>query len=487
MAENDHPKVFISYSWTSEAYKDRVLKLAERLVNDGVDVIFDRWDLRPGQDMYAFMEQSIRDAEKVLILCEEGYAQKADNRTGGVGTETQIITPDVYGKHRQEKFIPIVMEIPKAVPSYLKSRYALYITKDEETEYRTLCRTIFGVSERKKPSLGKRPMWLEAEPSANKDKPADSGLVKPDLGIAANGDRIKPELGEKPEWLEDRGKKSHEVTAEHEKAFNGSTDVKEDASDSRMFERVRTIVSKISKGERISDRGSVSTKKPSGTSTTASGKQPVTKAPESQRHLILHKGDRYEFGHYPKERDGKDEPLLWRVLDVDAEKGRALLITENLIDCQKYHGEGKEITWEECDLRKWLNGEFIGGAFDKGDLGKIAEMSIQNLDNTDYVMKGGRATTDKVFALSIEEAEKYFSDDMDRRAAVTPYARSHGSHSIKDFTTPAGQLAGCWWLRSPGLFSFLASYVTTDGGVYRVGGHVLDDGVSVRPALWLNL
>ena len=119
MAENDHPKVFISYSWTSEAYKERVLKLAERLVNDGVDVIFDRWNLRPGQDMYAFMEQSIRDAEKVLILCEEGYAKKADNRTGGVGTETQIITPDVYGEYKQEKFIPIIMEIPKAVPSYL--------------------------------------------------------------------------------------------------------------------------------------------------------------------------------------------------------------------------------------------------------------------------------------------------------------------------------------------------------------------------------
>lgn len=51
MAENDHPKVFISYSWTSKAYEERVLKLVERLMNDGVDVIFDRWDLRPGQDM----------------------------------------------------------------------------------------------------------------------------------------------------------------------------------------------------------------------------------------------------------------------------------------------------------------------------------------------------------------------------------------------------------------------------------------------------
>ena len=440
MAENDHPKVFISYSWTSEAYKDRVLKLAERLVNDGVDVIFDRWDLRPGQDMYAFMEQSIREAEKVLILCEEGYAQKADNRTGGVGTETQIITPDVYGKYKQEKFIPIVMEMPKAVPSYLKSRYALYFTKDEESEYRTLCRTIFGLSEKKKPSLGKRPAWLEDESSARKEAPSDSGLLKPDQGTTAKGDRIKPELGEMPEWLQDKGKK-------------------------------------------LDDR----TKKPSGKGTIADGKQPVTKSPASKRHLILHKGDKYEFGHYPKERDGKDEPLLWRVLDVDTEKGRALLITENLIDCRKYHEKLKGITWEECDLRKWMNGEFIDRAFDKEDLGKIAEMPIMNPYNPKYGTKGCSATTDKVFALSTDEAEMYFRDDVDRRAAVTPYARRQGSYCDNDYKLSDGQPIGWWWLRSPGIYSYSASFVSADGGVSRVGGFVNSFNVSVRPALWLNL
>ncbi len=440
MAENDHPKVFISYSWTSEAYKDRVLKLAERLVNDGVDVIFDRWDLRPGQDMYAFMEQSIREAEKVLILCEEGYAQKADNRTGGVGTETQIITPDVYGKYKQEKFIPIVMEMPKAVPSYLKSRYALYFTKDEESEYRTLCRTIFGLSEKKKPSLGKRPAWLEDESSARKEAPSDSGLLKPDQGTTAKGDRIKPELGEMPEWLQDKGKK-------------------------------------------LDDR----TKKPSGKGTIADGKQPVTKSPASKRHLILHKGDKYEFGHYPKERDGKDEPLLWRVLDVDTEKGRALLITEDLIDCRKYHGVWTSVTWEGCDLRKWLNWEFISRAFDKEDLEKIAEMSIQNPDNARYGTKGGRATKDKVFALSIDEAEKYFCDNVDRRVAVTPYAEKQGSYCNNDYKTSDGQPTGWWWLRSPGYCSLHASVVYFGGGVSRAGYYVSNNIVSVRPALWLNL
>ena len=439
MAENDHPKVFISYSWTSEAYKERVLKLAERLVNDGVDVIFDRWDLRPGQDMYAFMEQSIRDAEKVLILCEEGYAKKADNRTGGVGTETQIITPDVYGEYKQEKFIPIIMEIPKAVPSYLKSRYALYVTKDEEIEYRTLCRYIYGLGERKKPSLGKRPTWLEDEPSAHKEAPADSELLKPNLGTTANGDRIKPELGKKPEWLQDKGKKPDDRT-----------------------------------------------KKPSGSGTTVAGKQPVTKAPASKRRLILRKGDKYEFGHYPMERDGKDEPLVWRVLDVDIKKRRALLITENLIDCRKYHEKSKDVTWEGCDLRKWLNGEFMDRAFDEKELRKIAVTSIMSSDNTEYATKGARATKDKLFVLSIDEAEKYFRDDMDRRAAVTPYAESHGSFRSNFYSTADGQPTSWWWLRSPGYY-YSVSIVYYFGGVHSDGSIVNNDYVSVRPALWLNL
>ena len=441
MAANGHPKVFISYSWTSEAYKERVLKLAERLMDNGVDVILDQWDLSPGEDMYAFMEQSIHEAEKVLILCEKGYAEKANSRTGGVGTETMIITPEVLKKHRQKKYIPVVMDSSVEVPSYLKSRFAVYYTTEDEEEFRGLCLAIFGKRRKKKPDLKPIPAWLEGEPSLQESMAFNNGVS----GVGPNLDEVekavKPMLGEIPEWIQDEGKKAD-------------------------------------------DRA----KKPSGSGTTATEKYPVTKESASERHLILHKGDKYEFGHYPKERDGKDEPLLWRVLDVDAEKGRALLITENLIDCRKYHEKLKDITWEECDLRKWMNGEFIDRAFDIEDLGKIAEMPIMNPDNPEYGTKGGRATTDKVFALSIDEAEKYFRDDVDRRAAVTPYARRQGSYCDKDYKSSDGQPVGGWWLRSPGNSSGSASIVDSDGGgVGRVGFKVNFYLVSVRPALWLNL
>ena len=93
MQEDRIPKIFISYSWSSDAL---VLPLAERLVSHGIDVVLDKWDLKEGQDKYVFMEQCVNDPDitKVLIICDKAYATKANNRTGGVGDETVIISQE---------------------------------------------------------------------------------------------------------------------------------------------------------------------------------------------------------------------------------------------------------------------------------------------------------------------------------------------------------------------------------------------------------
>ena len=48
MSDFEAPKVFISYSHDSELHKSWVENLAGRLVKNGVDVVFDQWDLRLG-------------------------------------------------------------------------------------------------------------------------------------------------------------------------------------------------------------------------------------------------------------------------------------------------------------------------------------------------------------------------------------------------------------------------------------------------------
>ena len=50
MERVDKPKVFISYAWSSEEYKPKVLSFADQLLHDGVDVLLDRY-LAPGIDL----------------------------------------------------------------------------------------------------------------------------------------------------------------------------------------------------------------------------------------------------------------------------------------------------------------------------------------------------------------------------------------------------------------------------------------------------
>jgi len=57
------PKVFISYSWSSSQHEQWVLDLAERLSNDGIVVVLDKWDIKEGQDKHVFMEQMVNDLE----------------------------------------------------------------------------------------------------------------------------------------------------------------------------------------------------------------------------------------------------------------------------------------------------------------------------------------------------------------------------------------------------------------------------------------
>ncbi|GED49637.1 hypothetical protein CKN99_14445 [Carnobacterium maltaromaticum] len=165
-------KVFISYSWTSDDHKQKVLDLAKSLMGSGVDVVLDVWDLKVGQDKYDFMEQMVKDdsINRVLIISDKLYTEKADDRQGGVGTETQIITPSLYDGLGKNRFIPIVFERDletgkEFLPLYAQSR--MYIDLSSETTYQEnfekLLREIFEKPDLRKPAVGKIPSFLSEE------------------------------------------------------------------------------------------------------------------------------------------------------------------------------------------------------------------------------------------------------------------------------------------------------------------------------------
>ena len=162
------PRVFISYSWTSEEHSDWVAELGTRLMSDAIDVVLDQWSLEEGQDIHVFMEKMVTDAtiNRVIIISDAMYSEKADGRKAGVGTETQIISKEVYDSVDQNKFIPIVRErddTGKAcLPVYLKTRKYIDFS-DPNTEadaYDQLIRNIFERPKRQKPPLGKPPSHL---------------------------------------------------------------------------------------------------------------------------------------------------------------------------------------------------------------------------------------------------------------------------------------------------------------------------------------
>jgi hypothetical protein len=167
------PKAFISYSWTSPGHQEQVRLWAERLLNDGIEVIVDVFDLKEGHDKYFFMERMVVDPEitHVLVFSDRAYAEKADARKAGVGTESQIISSEIYAKVDQSKFIPIVCEFlddsDPCLPVFLKSRIWIDFSSQEAANenWEKLVRLLYGKPLNQKPSIGKPPAYITADAS----------------------------------------------------------------------------------------------------------------------------------------------------------------------------------------------------------------------------------------------------------------------------------------------------------------------------------
>lgn len=170
-AKIEHPKVFISYAWGDKLNQQKVLSFASDLIKNGIDVLLDRWDLKEGNDKYSYMEKSVTDetVTNVLLLLDENYTNKANSRTGGVGDETQIISPEIYGKVEQSKFLPIIFtkgtngEVYK--PAYLQSTLHIDLSESDtyDENFMYLVKLLYGVEIYKKPELGTKPAFVEDE------------------------------------------------------------------------------------------------------------------------------------------------------------------------------------------------------------------------------------------------------------------------------------------------------------------------------------
>lgn len=126
-------KVFITYCWENNKHNEWVHKLASDLEKAGFNVIIDiKQPL--GTELNRFMEQTIANVDKVLIIATPEYKRRADNRERGVGYETSLITDDLIKDQNRIKFIPIIRSGGKedSYPIYLGNRKGLSMKEEDD-------------------------------------------------------------------------------------------------------------------------------------------------------------------------------------------------------------------------------------------------------------------------------------------------------------------------------------------------------------------
>lgn len=178
--------------------------------------------------------------------------------------------------------------------------------------------------------------------------------------------------------------------------------------------------------------------------------------------------------HRAKKSYFKYEPIKWRV--IKCENGEALLLSDIVLDKQKYNKRLKKVTWEKSTLRKWLNKKFMNRAFSSSEQEAIHTTKVINEDNYYYKTDGGNDTLDKIYLLSLsetdEEKEYGFTDSYGMTIKYSNYA------DLDDYQY--------WWLRTPGEKNISAAAVDMFGEAY-VGGGESDMELGIRPVLHLNL
>jgi hypothetical protein len=142
-------RVFVSYSRESADHAQWVEGLARRLHLDGIDTVFDDFEVKAGDDLQQFMEKSVRDRTHLVLVCTQSYCRKANSREGGVGQETTLITGF---KSAGKQCIPLLRETD-SIPDHVRTLKYVDFSPDSsfERSFEELVRAIRGQAPVDKP------------------------------------------------------------------------------------------------------------------------------------------------------------------------------------------------------------------------------------------------------------------------------------------------------------------------------------------------
>lgn len=191
-------------------------------------------------------------------------------------------------------------------------------------------------------------------------------------------------------------------------------------------------------------------------------------------------GEKMQIGNYMQNNSTYKSPITWAVLAK--EDNKILLITDKVIECKQYSESENKSTWDESSIRTWLNDKFLNEAFTPEEQDKILITYVSADENPRFDVYQGASTQDKIFILSINEAEKYFNSPKERLCEPTDYVLAK-----RPYISNVDGVNSChWWLRTHGKFDGSSTYVTSTGYTYELGDGVTADQYCIRPAMWIS-
>ncbi len=152
----------------------------------------------------------------------------------------------------------------------------------------------------------------------------------------------------------------------------------------------------------------------------------------------------------------------WRVLAK--EDGKALLLKDkSMSGIFMNDTDDNNVTWETCSARTWLNGSFLDENFIAAETAVLEDTAVTADSNPEYGASSGSDTTDKVYLLSSQDVQTY-------------YSYIHPTET-------------CWWLRTaganPGTMAFV--YRDEDRTVMNYGYSAYSSTFNIKPAVWVDL
>ncbi|MGM9537334.1 MAG: DUF6273 domain-containing protein [Candidatus Onthomonas sp.] len=180
----------------------------------------------------------------------------------------------------------------------------------------------------------------------------------------------------------------------------------------------------------------------------------------------LSPGDTITFGKL-----NVDEKAKWVVLENDG-------TSVTMLGCfgleHSYHNASGAVTWKDCELRNWLNTEFIAETFHRNERSLLLYADLDNASSSVYETDGGDDTSDRVYLLSEAEAEKFSSilfDKDENGKTLDPYK--------------AEKLG--WRLRTPGAAGDGTAFVNTSSKINRYGFESTSKQLMVRPVIQVSI